>query len=41
MKPNTWDEELEMDMAPKYRVRRWALVIAVAVFYVWAENVQF
>lgn len=28
-----------MDMALKYRVRRWALFIMLIALYVWAENV--
>lgn len=38
---DTWNEELGMDMAVKYRIRRWALVIAVVAFYLWAENATF
>lgn len=29
----------EMNMALKYRVRRWALFITLIAIYVWAENV--
>jgi hypothetical protein len=32
-------QDYEMNMALKYRVRRWAFVALLIVGYVWAENV--
>jgi hypothetical protein len=39
MKPPTWNDNWDLDGALKYRIRRWAFVIILAIAYLWAENV--